>query len=240
MSKKGIINLQFWSGDRAQAMDVARLIANIEPRHRDEYDFMFSARWDAEHHANTIRDVSRKFNVFTCKTKTHASGWPLGCNYLWLESMHAIYRRIKSGELPRYKWVLTLENDDCPLTRDWLDRLDESFRSMNMAVVGNVVPYPKHHVNGNCLFTTAPEFMDFILGIRKLPKVGWDYFLADRFRWWGWADIPEIRSIWGTRTAQPNLLEQYVSAGVKMLHGVKDGSAIRWAKHNLTGSGRLG
>jgi hypothetical protein len=237
--KKGILNLQFWPGDRAQMLEVANLLADIEPRQRQDIDIMFSARWDAEHRMDVVNRVARKFDCYTCKTKTQADGWPRGCNYLWLESMQHIYRGIKSGELPGYKWVLTMENDDCPLTRDWLDRLHAAFMDLgNMQVVGNIVPYPKHHVNGNCLFGTHPEFMDFILKIKRLPNVGWDYYLADQFRWWGWADIPEIRSIWGTGSAQPDLIQRYIQQSCAMLHGVKDNSVIRWARASLTGPAR--
>jgi hypothetical protein len=234
--KKGILNVQFWPGDQAQMLEVAQLIASIEPRHRNDIDIMFSARWDANHRMDIVERVAQKFDCYTCKTTTQADGWPRGCNYLWLESMHAIYRKIKAGELPHYKWVLTLENDDCPLTRDWLDRLHGAFDALKtMQVVGNVVQYPKHHVNGNCLFGTHPDFMDFILKIKRLPSVGWDYYLADQFRWWGWADIPEIRSIWGTGSAQDSLVQHFISNGCVMLHGVKDQSVIQWAKTNLVG-----
>lgn len=234
--KKGILNVQFWPGDKAKMMQVIQLMADIEAVQRRDIDVMFSARFDAEHDMNVVNRVALKFDCYTCQTKTNMIGWPGGCNYLWLESMQAIYRGIKTGTLPGYKWVLTLENDDCPLTRDWLDRLNDAFTEHgNMQVLGNVVRYPKHHVNGNCLFGTHPDFMDFILKIKKLPKVGWDYYLADRFRWWGWADIPEIRSVWGTRSVTEETINSFISAGCKMLHGVKDNSALRWARHWLVG-----
>lgn len=233
--KKGLLNMQFWAGDRTQAMLALKVISDIQPSHTDDFDVMFSARWDCEHSPRYVQEVARKFNVFTCKTKTQAAGWPHGCNYLWLESMQHIYRGMKSGEMPRYKWILCMESDDAPLSKAWLNELHSEFSDIDMSVVGNVVPYPKHHVNGNCMFTAHPDFGEFILGIKRLPKVGWDYYLADRFRWWGWADTPLIRSIWGTKSAQTPYIEQLVADGVRMLHGVKDNSVLRWGQQNLLG-----
>jgi hypothetical protein len=233
--KRGLLNVQYWPGDRDQMMRVAQLIADIEPRKREEYDVMFSARFDAKHDVSMINRIATKFDCFTCKTRTAAIGWPAGCNYLWLESMHEIYRRIKAGTLPHYKWVLTLENDDCPLTKDWLDRLHEVFTPLNMNVVGALIPHLGPHINGNCMFGTNPEFMDFILKIKRLPNTGWDLHLAPQFRMYGWADIPEIRSIWGTSNLQDPHIQEFVRIGTKMLHGVKDDSVIRWARANLVG-----
>lgn len=225
--------MQFWAGDKAQALQAMRLIADLQPKHTQDFDVIFSARFDCTHDRTTVQHVARKFNVFTQTTTSQATGWPNGCNYLWLDSMKTIYHRIRQGTLPRYRWILTTESDDCPLSRTWLDDLDRAFATLDMNVIGSIVQYPKYHVNGNCMFSTSDEMMDLILGIKRIPKVGWDYFLADRFRWLGWADTPAIRSIWGTKTLTDRVINKMVSEGVQMLHGVKDNSVLSWARRNL-------
>lgn len=235
--KRGLLNVQFWPGDRARMMKVAQLIADIEPQKREEYDVMFSARFDAKHDIPAINRIATKFDCYTCKTRTAQVGWPAGCNYLWLESMHEIYRRIRAKTLPHYQWILTLENDDCPLTKDWLDCLHAAFMPLGMSVVGHVIPHLGPHINGNCMFGTHPDFMDAILRVRRIPNVGWDLHLAPHFRKYGWADIPEIRSIWGTSHLKAPQIEEFIKVGTKMLHGVKDDSVLQWARANLVGRG---
>jgi len=227
--------MQFWSRDREQAIAVMKLLADIEPQHNPDFDLLVSARFDCEYNPSFIKHVSRKFNVFTYQSTTKATGWPGGCNALWLDSMKHIHDRIKDGEMPQYKWVLCMESDDCPLSRTWLKELDTEWDELNMKVVGDVVPYPKHHINGNAMFSADLDFLGFIRKIKKIPNVGWDYVLADRFRWWGWASSPLIRSIWGTKTAQESTVNHFIDQGVRMLHGVKDYSVIQWARTALVG-----
>lgn len=227
--------MQFWAGDRAQAMAALRLIADLEPIHNPEFDILFSARFDcpAPAYSTTVQYVARKFNVFTYTSTSKRTGWPAGCNALWLDSMHHIADSMQSGRMPRYKWVLCMESDDAPLTKNWLEELDRSWDRHAMYVQGNVVQFPKWHCNGNAMFSCDPEFMAFLRKVKTIPNLGWDFVLADQFRWWGWADVPAIRSIWGTKSLSPESIQSFISGGCHMLHGVKDNSVLSWGRQNL-------
>ena len=44
-----ILCLQYYNGDKEQAMALARLIADMEPSKKNEFTFVFAARLDTEH-----------------------------------------------------------------------------------------------------------------------------------------------------------------------------------------------
>ena len=75
---KILLALQFWKGDKDQAMRVARLIADLEPRHTDFADFLFVSRFDCEQDLATVEYVSQKFNVHTYVNR-HRRG--TGCRH---------------------------------------------------------------------------------------------------------------------------------------------------------------
>ena len=56
-----MLNFQFWEGDKDQAMELARLIADIEPSFREDVEVMFTARFDCRHDNKAIDYVSKKF-----------------------------------------------------------------------------------------------------------------------------------------------------------------------------------
>ena len=60
---KILLALQFYPGDQKAAMALARLLADIEPRHSDRADIVFAGRFDVKHDRETIGYVARSFNV---------------------------------------------------------------------------------------------------------------------------------------------------------------------------------
>lgn len=233
--KRGLLNMQFWAGDRDQAMRVMRLAADMRTHHDSRYDVLLSARFDCGHDRHSVEHLARKFNVFTFVCPRQAVGWPDGCNNLWLGSMHHIHDMVASKQMPGYHWVLCLESDDVPLNRDWLEALHQEWKDIGLFVVGNVLPYPGPHVNGNCLMSGSMDFLGWLRKLKKVPAGGWDYSLSKQFQMWGWADTPLIRSIWGTETLSKQDIETYHQSGCRLLHGVKDASALEWARRNLIG-----
>lgn len=232
--KRGLLNLQFWRGDLKDAADLASLLSRIPNGRHGDYDILLTNRFDCPPmHGAVIGALTRRFDVFTYKSTTQATGWPAGCNALWLDSMQWIAAR-QGFSLPRYKWVLCMEADDCPLAPNWLDTLDSEWDKYGMRVVGDVVQFPAWHVNGNAMFSAAPDFMQYIRGIKRLdPKKGWDFYLAEQFRRWGWAKTPAIVSVWNTLSTDVETVKSYRDQGAVMLHGVKDDSVRWWAEREL-------
>src|SRR5689334_11271215 len=112
MSKKGIIAVQYWQGDRAKAMRLARLIADIEPERRDDIDFVFIARADCDHDAKGVEYASRKFNIRKLKCTARATGHPWGCWVLWFTLLDWFYN---SGAFKQYEWIFPFEADCIPI-----------------------------------------------------------------------------------------------------------------------------
>jgi hypothetical protein len=225
MADRLLLALQFWNGDRQQAMRLARTIVANERKFCKQADFLFAARHDADHDPKTIADVSRRFNVFTFKSGRFGTGWPHGCNDLWFATMEWA-----GSFAPKYGWkaVLTFEADCVPLTDDWIQSLSDEWDRCKKYVVGSMQPHPNQHVNGNALFSCAKPFTEWLT--RKLVNVparhGWDCYLAKSFKQWGWASSPKMLSLY----QKPNLggveAEELIAKGVTFLHGVKDESGL--------------
>lgn len=226
--KKLLLNLQFYTGDRDDAFKLAAFIANIEPRHRRDVDFMFSARFDTLHNPRIIELVSRKFDVRTFTSTNHAVGHPYGPNRLWFDSMIHLY---DTRDQQTYDAVLCFEADACPLRADWIDKLIEAWdsRPPSARVIGHLLPPPPtRHINGNCLVSGAEENLGWIRRIGGCsPAHGWDTALARRFEARGWADTPTIRSHWRLPTLENAYFLKLCEEGCVLFHGCKDDSAKR-------------
>ena len=60
---KLLLALQYWDGDKEMAMKVARLIADMEPAHNADVDFLFCSRFDCTHDMDSVAHVAKKFRV---------------------------------------------------------------------------------------------------------------------------------------------------------------------------------
>lgn len=234
MSDKILLALQFWGGDKIQAMKLARLIADLEPGMSSRADFLFISRFDCSHDVPTVEHVSRKFKVFTHVNRTRREvGWPAGCNGLWFGTMDHVYALGESKRMPPYKAVLTFEADGFPMRPDWIPRLhdawDEANRRKPIVALGAMQTSPGLHINGNALFSGDKKFLFKIA--RQIsgcaPHKGWDYVLAPEFRKLGWADCPKMRSWWNYPTMSVKDFEAIIAQDVVFFHGCKDDSVLR-------------
>lgn len=176
-----ILNLQYWDGDKVQAMALARLLADLEPIKRTDVTFLFSARFDSSIDEETVRYVSQKFNVRTFKGRKHETGWPAGPNGLFRESF--TYCIGLSREKGRNKIdadaVMFMEADCVPLHREWLNMLLAEWKSCGKKVLG---PWLKkgdagcEHINGNCIIALDLYFK--IVG-ECGQQGGWDATCAN-------------------------------------------------------------
>lgn len=232
-TEKILIVMQFWDGDRNQAMEAARLIADLEPKHCALADFLFVARFDSTICLSTVEHVQRKFNTHTFINRhRRGTGWPFGCNELWFGAMDHIYSMSEAKKFPPYKAILTMEADACPLAPRWIENLGEAWDEQQARSIARVygakVDHPLPHVNGNALFggdlLTLHKISRQIGGCP--PDKGWDFILAKKFKEMGWANCPLMRSHWQKKTMEADEIQSLRDAGVFFLHGVKDNSVI--------------
>lgn len=211
-------------------MGLAHLIADIEPRHSDLADFLFVARFDADHHTPSIKMVSRKFNTYTHTSKRRGTGWPLGCNDVTFGALEYIYHRASSGKIPAYKAIWFMGADGAPFRKDWISYLHQEWGRVNTGkkiyVAGALVPGPdeRGHVNGDATLLSGDlDFLRWLVmdigGIKG--AAGWDWALSAEFHRWGLAGFPGVKSHWRRPTFTEADWNAESVAGTYWLHGYK-------------------
>lgn len=238
MVNKILIALQFWNGDKARAMELAKFLADLEPEKSQLADFLFAARFDCKIDAAVVNHVARKFNVYTRVSRRRGVGWPDGCNELWFSVMEWAHSMIGAKKIPHYKAIFTCEADGCPIQRDWISRLSKEWDRVNSpkpVVMAGALVDPGPHINGNALMSGHMNFLQWIA--RKIghvrPGGGWDFVLRHDFQRIGWADIPGIKSIYNTPTFSPEQYADMIRQDWTWIHGVKDLSLVRMGRERF-------
>lgn len=230
MSNKILLALQFWNGDKEQAMKTARLIADLQTGFSEQADFLFMARFDAEQDHSTVTKLSSKFNTHVVTNRRRrGTGWPYGCNDLWFGTMDWVYGHKEANKIPDYKAVLTFEADAIPLSANWITQLHTEWDTAKKFVVGALQKAPGPHINGNAMFSGDMKFLHWVS--RQVggcsPMGGWDYLLAKEFQRRGWADAKSMRSEWQMKTMTEDRFTELLKQNVTFHHGCKDDSGIR-------------
>lgn len=237
--KRGIIAIQYWRGDIAKAMRLAKLIADIEPARRDDVDFVFIARADCDHDDATAQYVSRKFNVKKLKCITRGIGHPWGCWVLWYSLMEWFYLGRESGKLPEYRWIMPFEADCVPISKTWINECHDEFLRLNSSLVGSETFHWQHHLNGNLMATSNLDFLRWLIRdvtITGVPKrEPWDIYLFPKFTHWGVGFSTKIINRCGQRTMEQREFDWLRNHGWAFVHGVKDDSLYHWARTALIG-----
>lgn len=237
--RKLIVCLQFWEGDSAQAMRLARLIADIEPVKNDKVDFAFAARFDTAPDPQTVAHVSRKFNVWTLTGTRREVGWPEGCNALACDMFQQAIRFKRAGKWNNHKGVYLLEGDNMPMHRNWLQALSDEWdeaQSKGKLVMGSWSPFhtPVGHINGNLIFDL--ELAIKVRGLEGVPQG----------RSWDCEFVPKFAPVWHKSRQMQSHYEHHYHiprevlfssvdgvTPVAVVHGVKDLSAEKLVRPHL-------
>jgi len=242
MNKPLLFVLQVYEGDIGQATKLARLLADIrgDDNPCPEADALLAYRRDcAQSHKleALLEDAFGTLRVF--RSSRREVGFPGGPNGLWCDTLQhiAVQQAHKAWE---YEVALTTEADAVPLVQEWAARLLVAWRRAKdikgkVVVAGHWLPTGEHecgHINGNCLVDTLLATMDPAF-VGCAEQVAWDTWFALKFKALGWANIPEIRSLYRENNLQPDKVEHLVGNGCAWLHGIKDESTLVWARRNL-------
>ncbi len=228
--KRFILALQFFRDDRATAMRLARLLADIEPKFRDDIEFLFVARFDVDHDPETISYVAEKFTTNWITTHTKWMGWPAGCNGIAKDLLEWV-----SASRPEAPGLLMIEPDCVPCTADWLTRIMDEWDAAVTAGAWQMGAWRpsggEHgHVNGNCVI--APECAGAMAGVIT-EHTAWDCLVAPWVKHrWRLTDL--IRNHFESKEAtlasfhdREHDEESDIPA---LLHGYKDDSAYEIAR----------
>lgn len=232
--KKLLVALQYWGGDRADAIELLELLAS-DPRGISPWaDLVVFARFDADlPNEGTLFRLRKVFDkVYAMHGKHQLTGYPDGCNGLWANLAEKAYLMSTESSTNRpppwsqYCGVLAIESDCCPIASNWLEEIHKEWSSTKAVFMGdwqNSGEYPIGHINGNAVFA-----MDLYkkAGVPLHPPHGksWDTWFAKLFNQLGWKKSKCIKSIWNTQTVSRNQIDIFQKCECVLLHGVKSDS----------------
>ena len=178
------IAIQFWKGDKAEALRLARFLADLEPHHRGDVLLILASRFDIPETDQDVRDAAfycgRKFPTTHLRSGRIAEGHPAGCFGLWAGTAERCYELYSEKGWPLEN-VLFVEADGVPTRFDWIDwfkslhqkNLDSGSRITGYRMEGSR-DYPPH-INGSlCMHMSAwPDYPS----LHRCPgNQAWDCF----------------------------------------------------------------
>lgn len=238
MSAKLLIALQFWDGDRAQAIELAKFLADLESKHNPQADFVLVHRKDCRAPTEVVSHVSRKFNTFVYQSPRSETGWPQGCNAITESTLEWAYFMMDANRLPRYKCIFLCEPDGGPVSRDWVAKMSNAWDRANarkpVVIAGPLVFGPSEHINGNCMLTCDPAFLKwFVRGPREHYHGGWDFVMWPTFKAKGAANIVGMRSYYNTPHFSLEQYDQMRREDLIWVHGDKSQDLIKFGRQQL-------
>lgn len=222
-----LVAIQYWEGDRDDAMNLGNLIAQLELSKRKDVDVVFAHRFDSRApDPDAIQNLREKFtSILVFKNKRKEIGWPDGCNALWLETINwacVVNRQLPDGK----KWdaVLTWEGDDVPMRRDWINALKAEWESKKEPwIVGHFIDDPvMPHFNGNLM--AHPNLPLLVPELNRVPKfVAWDTHHYVKFKPHGYDTNLVLSERFVDPIDFPNLCKRRTpEIALAYRHGVKD------------------
>ncbi|NBW10613.1 MAG: hypothetical protein EBR82_21570 [Caulobacteraceae bacterium] len=222
--------LQYWNGDRKNAMRLARRIAALEKTPRKDVEFLFVVRFDAEEpDPQTVSMVSEKMKVSVYRTKRRGEGHPGGCNDMWHDLVGEMWRRTlqEKGFHGKYTGIFSFEADVVPLCADWIARVLEEWKQAQekkCSVWGCYMPTPAPHINGNMIW--IPNIFGVVGGLEGCPsQYAWDVFHAHKWIDTAFSSDQIINYYRAVEVPKNRLYDSTGKAKFALVHGVKDDSA---------------
>ena len=234
-SMKLVIAVQFWEGDKAQAMRLARLIADIEPDRRDDVSLVLAGRYDIREDDPEVAETGlycgRKFRVGLMRSHREAVGHPDGCFGLWAGTAENCYAAYAAGA--PYDNVLFVEADGVPTRFDWIDFIKRQHQinlESGAYVTGPLMiesPFYPAHINGTMVMH-MPAWAN-LPSLHTCPAgQAWDcYHGSTLVRVSG--RRPGIANLYGTHSLSLSVFKT-LARDYAWVASVKDGSAYECAQ----------
>lgn len=228
------IALQFWRGDMGQALRLARLLADIEPRRREDVTLIFASRFDVER-TKELRQTERycheKFPVIFMRSKRMATGHPDGCFGLWAGTLENCYEGLIGGA--PFDNVAIVEADGAPARFDWIDTWKK--RHQRTLDLGKFVTGARmegnemyeSHINGSCAIHVP--WWKATTSLHSCPSgIAWDCFMGPTML----AASSASRAVCNLYGAENLSLSVFKTLGrdYAWIASVKDDSAYRCAR----------
>lgn len=232
-----VLALQYWNGDREQALTLAKRLADIEDKPRTDVAIEIVLRFDAtEPLPSTLAYIAQKFKVSVYRCKRRGEGHPAGCNDMVHDYVGRCWERWLRD--PKYRdavdGVYLYEGDNVPLRKDWLDALVAEWktaREQGKYLLGCWHPdgSPVGHINGNLIF--RPDIFGLVSGLEGCPsQVAWDLFHAEKFAPHWYKSSLMVNLYRATEVPKSWIFDKKGKAKFANCHGVKDQSVYDMAK----------
>lgn len=213
-----LIVLAYWEGDRAQATEICKIAAGLQPGHvGPTAHFLLVPRQDCSFDQNMINILAPKFNVFTHQSTSPLKGWPAGANGMFGSSMIHVATNFEN----KYEAVYWLEPDCVPIVPNWFWDLVLEWRRRHPTT--NIVGcrHDCHgdgtgdHISGCALY--HPNIARILPEITRCDNWAWDYqHRAAIVRMGGPTKL--IQNRYKQTNVDPGVIEE---PGVVLIHGVK-------------------
>jgi hypothetical protein len=227
--------LQFWRKDKAQALALARLIADIEPEFRDDVIFVFARQENTpmDHEIyETQLYVGLKMPFADMPTRVDESKeYPGICFDPWASACEKLSRAYHTGKRKHHS-AFFFEADGCPMGKYWIDHLKgahEQTLTLGKRVTGPRMRW-EPHVNGTMVMHLS--CWEDHPSLRQCPPSRpWDIFH-------GQVLLSELgpSQIIANRYGDQNMSEQVwftTSINAAWSTSCKDGLAQYWARRRL-------
>lgn len=234
-----ILALQSSPKDIDDAIELVRLICDIEPVRRNDVEFWIAYRRDcAPHKIQKITALlSAKFGIVSgYRAANYSDGWPSGPNSLWTSLMIEASVRATNRRIGQFDGILTFEPDCVPTQRSWINQLRwlwSKTLSSGKLVVGHLHPPVGRipiHINGNAIF-----WVNTVKRNPSLMLTGSE--LAHDIKHASWnvlhgMDTPLITQMYGYKNLSAREWINLSKHGARpaLLHGIKDDSARTLAR----------
>lgn len=222
-----LICIPFWQGDKAQATDLCKILAGLQPHHVGNIvHVLLVARQDCSHDTNIIQIVMSKFNCFTHITKSPLRGWPDGPNGMFGNTMIHIANNNKKNQ---YEVIYWMEPDAIPLCPNWfMDLLHvwktRHIKSLIVGCRGQIdASNDSDHITGCALY--HPNIGRLMPELTGCTGQAWDWKFRHKIIENG-GHTPLIENFYNQKNADPKLVDDRLSKGVRIIHGFKDRSVM--------------
>ena len=228
--------LQFWKGDKKEALGLARLLADIEPAWRDDVVLVFSRQSNCPMDRDVMETqqyCGEKFPVSEFEAPVPENiKYPYAAYLQWSSTVEWLSKAYHSGQLPCGD-VFMFESDGAPMSSNWINRIKQAHEltlSREKWVTGPYVSSNPPHVNGSFVMNLA--FWENNPSLHRCPPdKTWDIFHA---RVLSAAASPStvIASYYGMQNMSASVWWSF-STITAWLTSVKDGLHQYWARKNL-------
>jgi hypothetical protein len=233
-----VVAIQYWAGDEARALRLARLLTAVEPvARKDMVTVALCRRYDMRDPSPeavlTWKTLGTRFGAMMIRSEREGTGHPAGANALWAGTFEKLAGLWSNGQIQASS-VMFVEADGCPVSHDWLDWIRSEHEALVVAgkrILGPRMSKPPH-VNGT-LVSHLSVWADRPSLHRTPDDQAGDIFHRATLMQEAAASF-SIQNAYGAEKWSDEALVG-VGRQSAWLASTKDESAIAWAERTLPG-----